>query len=174
MKGRYDNDLWWWRSFSGFNNHRRRQETETYMHKNWKGNVKWLDLPMEAMHKLFRDEKRHDVLGSWGPDLSRIDDETGISRDVTDEEVLAYAKSIKNPEDPEVHLFNKFKTNQLIAKLMRGAIQLGYRKEHFDPECHMPENQTEDAPQMHSSCYQLLSKLACTVARYRQYSLLQT
>ena len=100
------------------------------MHKNWKGNVKWLDLPMEAMHKLFRDEKRHDVLGSWGPDLSRVDDETGISRDVTDEEVLAYAKSFKNPEDPEIHLFNKFKTNQLIAKLMRGAIQLGHRVPH--------------------------------------------
>ena len=57
---------------------------------------------------------------------------------------------------------------------MRGAIQLGYRKEHFDPAYHMREHQIEDDPQMHSSCTALLSKLVCKIAGYRQYTGLQT
>ncbi|OLP78865.1 hypothetical protein AK812_SmicGene40905 [Symbiodinium microadriaticum] len=95
------------------------------MHKNWRGNVKWLDLPLASMHQLFRQQKRYDVLGSWGDDLSRIDEDTGISRNVTDDEVLAYGQSLRDHEDPTgIHLLNKFKTNQLIAKLMRGNIFL--------------------------------------------------
>ena len=71
-----------------------------YMHKNWKGNVKWLDLPLEAMHGLFLQKKRYEVLGSWGEDLSRMDEQTGTSRDVTDDEVLAYGQSLRDHEDP--------------------------------------------------------------------------
>ena len=100
---------------------------------------------------------------------------TDISRDVTEDEVLAFGQSLRDPEDPSgIHLLNKFKANQLIAKLMRGAIQMGYRKRHFDAAYHMRENQTEDAPQMHSSCTALLSKLVCKIAGYRHYTLLQT
>ena len=36
--------------------------------------------------------------------------------------------------------------------------------EHFDPAFYMRENQTEDAPQMHSSCSAMLSKLVCKIA----------
>ena len=148
------------------------------MHKNWRGNVKWLDLPLASMHQLFRQQKRYDVLGSWGDDLSRIDEDTGISRNVTDDEVLAYGQSLRDHEDPTgIHLLNKFKTNQLIAKLMRGAIQLGHRRKHFDPAFHMRENMTEDTPQMYSSCTAMLSRLSrlvCQITGYRQYSLLAT
>ena len=52
-----------------------------------------------------------------------IDPKTLISRDVTDEEVLAYTRGLDDPNDPDgMHLFNKFRTNQLMSKLMRGAV----------------------------------------------------
>ena len=144
-----------------------------HMHKNWRGNTKWLEIPLARMQELFRQQKRYDVLGSWRDDLSHIDETTGISRNVTDEEVIAYGRSLNDHEDPTGrHLLNKFQTNQLIAKLMRGAIHLGYRR--VEPIYHMRDGQTEDTPQMHSSCAAVLSRLLSQVAGYRQYTLLAT
>ena len=87
--------------------------------------------------------------------------------------MLAYGASLRDREDPDgIHLLSKFKTNQLISKLLRGAIQLGYRREQFAPLAHMRDGQTEEMPVGHSSCAMLLSNLVSKVAGYRQYTVL--
>ena len=53
-----------------------------------------------------------------GSTLSGIDERTKVSREVTDEEILEYSRSVKTPKAIPGH---KFRTNQLISKLMHGA-----------------------------------------------------
>ena len=141
------------------------------IYKNWTG-ARWLDLPNAKAKEMFDDGKRHDALGPWGH-LSEVDPKTGVSRDVTDEEVLAYGRSLGIEEDQTgSHLLNRLKSNQLISQLIRGAIQLGYQRQHFKVENHMREGQTFDTPMVHSSCAMLLSKLVAKVMGYRQYTVL--
>ncbi|CAE7534054.1 unnamed protein product, partial [Symbiodinium sp. KB8] len=78
--------------------------------------------------------------------LSGIDPQALISRDVTDEEVLAYTKGHNDPNDPDgIHLFGKFTTNQLVSKLIRGAVQMGYKRTNFDPRNHMHDDHQGEA-----------------------------
>ncbi|OLP73232.1 hypothetical protein AK812_SmicGene47605, partial [Symbiodinium microadriaticum] len=122
--------------------------------------------------EMFDDGKRHDALGPWGH-LSEVDPNTGVSRDVTDAEVLAYGRSLGIEEDQTgSHLLNRLKSNQLISQLIRGAIQLGYQRQHFMVENHMREGQTFATPMVHSSCAVLLSKLVAKVMGYRQCTVL--
>ena len=86
---------------------------------------------------------------------------------------MAYGASLGDHEDPTgIHLLNKFRTNQLISKFQRGAIQLGYRRQHFQPENHVREGQHIDTSMVHSSCAMLLSKIVAKVGGYRQYMVL--
>ena len=111
--------------------------------------MKWLDIPRRVMVRLFEQGHRHDVLGKWGPDLSEIDPDTLLPRDVHDEEVRAYGQSKHLPEDLDgEYLLIKFRTNQLISKLMRGAAQLGIGRDRFNPANHLRADQTLDAPQI--------------------------
>ena len=132
----------------------------SYIYKNWRANMKWLEIPRRVMLQLFEQGHRHDALGKWRPDLSEMDPETLLSRDVLDEEVLAYGRSKNLFEDPDGEfLLIKLRTNQLISKLMRGAAQLGIGRDRFNPANHLRADQTLSAPQMHSSCYALLQKV---------------
>lgn len=47
----------------------------SYIYKNWRANMKWLDLPRQGMIQLFERGNRHDALGNWGPALSEVDPE---------------------------------------------------------------------------------------------------
>ena len=85
----------------------------------WTGYAKWLELPCAKAKELFEDGKRHDAIGPWGH-LSEINPDTGVSRDVTDDEVLAYGRSLEIDEDPAgSHLLNRLRSNQLISQLIR-------------------------------------------------------
>ena len=49
-----------------------------------------------------------------------------VSRDITDEEILQYARTKDGKEDPEGdYLLRKFRANQIMSSLTRGAIQMG-------------------------------------------------
>ena len=121
------------------------------------------------MQELFNAHKIVD----WGPNLSQLDETTGLSREVTDDEVLAFGVSLDGSEDPTgIHLLNKLRTNQFISKFQRGAIQLGYQRQHFKPETHMRDGQTAEICMVHSSCAMLLSKVVAKVGGYRQYTVL--
>ncbi|CAE7899129.1 unnamed protein product [Symbiodinium microadriaticum] len=60
------------------------------MHKIWSTTVRWCDMKYSQMQKRFDQYKRYDAVGTWGPNLSRVDPPTKISRDVEDEEVIAF------------------------------------------------------------------------------------
>ena len=51
------------------------------------------NLKHEHMHASFQNGNRYDVLGYW-PALCEVDPDTGISLDVTDEEILAYTRGL--------------------------------------------------------------------------------
>ena len=57
---------------------------------------------------------------------------------------------------------------------MRGAIQIGYNRTHFDPFIYMREEQGEEAPQMNSSCYFMLCKIIGMTTGYRTFTLLRS
>ena len=95
------------------------------IYKSWTGYAKWLDLPYAKAKEMFDEGKRHDALGPWGR-LSEVDPATGVSREVSDEEVLAYGRGLELEEDPTgAQLFSRLRSNQLISQLIRGAIQRG-------------------------------------------------
>ena len=77
-------------------------------------NTKWANLMYEHIYSMFQQRNRYDVLGQW-PTLNEIDETTQISRDVTDEEILAYARSLDDREDRDAfYMVRKFRTNQLL------------------------------------------------------------
>ena len=104
--------------------------------------------------------------------LSEVDPETTVSRDVTDEEILDCARGLPDPADPDgIYMLNKFRTNQLISKLMCGAVQMGYSRSHFNPTNHMREARDEHTPHMPASCYnnllgKIIGKTTGDVARH--------
>ena len=70
----------------------------TCMHKNWKANVRRLDMSYPRMKEQFQQNMRYDALGKGGEALSQIDPSTLISKDVTDEEVLHTQGAATTPE----------------------------------------------------------------------------
>eukprot|EP00439_Symbiodinium_sp_Y106_P057141 s5665_g8.t1 len=57
--------------------------------------------------------------------LGRVDPSTKVSREVTDEEVLQYARAKNDDQDPEgKYVLRKLRTNQLMSKLTRDAYRL--------------------------------------------------
>ncbi|CAE7949678.1 unnamed protein product [Symbiodinium sp. KB8] len=146
----------------------------SYIHKNWRANMKWLEIPLQTMRQMFQQSNRYDALGNWGPELSEVDPDKLISREVLDSEVLALGTSRRQFDDPDgTLLLRKFRTNQLVSKIMRGASQMGYEREQFIPAKHMRDDQTLDAPQMHSSCYALLQKIIGTVTGYQNFTMIR-
>ena len=116
------------------------------IYKSWTGYAKWLELLYEKAKEMFDEGKRHDALGSWGH-LAEVDPATGVSREVSDEEVLEFGRNQRQDDDPTgTHLLNRLRTNQLISQLLRGAIQLGYHRQHFTVENHVREGQTLETP----------------------------
>eukprot|EP00439_Symbiodinium_sp_Y106_P043297 s5635_g5.t1 len=99
---------------------------------------------------------------------------SGISREVFDEEIIAFAEH-NMPEDPTGHYtVRRFRTHQLITQIMRGAYQMGFARRDFDTSRHMRPEQGDQAPQMHSSCYALLQKIIGKTIGYSQFTLLQS
>lgn len=97
--------------------------------------MKRLEIPTVTMRELFQQGKRYDVLASWGEVLSEVDTSTYISREVYDEEILAHGEHKHFPEDPTgSYLLRRFRTHQLISRIMRGASQLGYTRIDFPTE----------------------------------------
>ena len=85
------------------------------------------------MSRMFDGGSRYDVLGLW-PTLNGIDEQTMISREVTDEEVLNYSRGLNGRQDPDgTHLLRKFRTNHLLSKLTHGVQQMGMSRDTFNP-----------------------------------------
>ena len=136
--------------------------------------MKWLEIPLQTMRQLFQERKRYDVLGEWGEVLSEVDEDTYISRDVQDTDILAYGVSKNNYEDPDgTYLLRRFRTHRLRSQIMRGAVQHGFQRKNFDPRSHMRDDQDEDTPQMHSSCYALLQQIVGKVTGFSRFTMLQ-
>ena len=92
---------------------------------------------------------------------------------VDDDEVLEFGRSRGQEDDPTGdHTLGRFRTHQIISQLVRGAIQIGYHRQHFKVENHVREGQSEETKMVHSSCALLLSKLVARVGGYRQYTVL--
>ena len=86
----------------------------------------WVTMPFFRMQEKFSQGSRYDVLGSWPGTLSEVDPETHVSREVTDEEILAFARAKADAEDPEgTYLLRRFRANQILSALVRGSIQMG-------------------------------------------------
>ena len=104
------------------------------MYKYRPAYTKWMELPLETAKQAFAQGKRHDALGDWGH-LAEVDPETGVSRMVNDDEVLELGRSRGQEEDPTGdHLLGRFRTHQIISQLVRGAMQIGYHRQHFKVE----------------------------------------
>ena len=59
------------------------------IYKTWPTTTSWMSMPYELMQEKFRSGARYDVLvlGNWPLDICIVDQETHISREVTDEEL---------------------------------------------------------------------------------------
>ena len=142
------------------------------MYTYWPSYSKWLEIPVQVAREAFAPGQRHDSLGKWGR-LSEVNERTGVPGDVSDEELLEHGRDRGEADDPTGdHALGRFRTNQIISKLVRGAIQLGYQRQHFMVENHLREGAEVDTSMVHSSCAALLSKLVAKVMGYRQYSVL--
>lgn len=87
-----------------------------------------------------------------GSTLSGIDERTKVSREVTDEEILEYSRSVKTPKAipvPQVQ-------NQ-SAHLEADAWCLTNGRETFDALTYI--NRRQDAQQMHYRCTELIAKV---------------
>ena len=111
------------------------------IYKMWPGTDK--------MQERFRGGSRYDAMGNWPGSLSAIDPETNVSRDITDEEIRnSGATAGGELEDPDKRwLIRKFRTNQLLSSIIRGADQLGYSRQAFNPKTYIARGQ--DAKEMH-------------------------
>ena len=142
------------------------------MYKYWPAYSRWLELPFETAREAFERGQRHDALGNWGH-LSQVNPETGVPREVNDDELLEFGRNRGQDDDPTGgHALGRFRMHQIISQLVRGAIQIGYQRQHFKVENHIREGQNVDTSMVHSSCAALLSKLVARVTGYRQYTML--
>ena len=77
-----------------------------------------------------RRGSRHDVLSQRGQ-LSEIDD---VPHEVSDEEILAHGVTLNKSDDVHAcYMLRRFRTTQLLSKLIRGAHQMGYVPEECNP-----------------------------------------
>ena len=116
---------------------------------------------------------RYDALGIWPAGLCRIDPETNISKEISDEEVQASCAEVRSDiSDPDGRwLLKKVRTNQTVSALIRGASQLGYSRQAFNPQTYIERGQ--GPKEMHFSCLGLLNELIPKVTGYTMYSLIR-
>eukprot|EP00439_Symbiodinium_sp_Y106_P038664 s7109_g4.t1 len=75
-------------------------------------------------------------------------------------------------EDPDkCWLIRKFRTNQVLSSIIRGAEQLGYGRQAFNPTTYL--NRGQDAKEMHFCCLGLLNEVIPKVTGYTMYSLIR-
>ena len=140
--------------------------------KNWPSYSRWLELPVQAAQEAFNRGQRHDSLGKWGR-LSEVDPRTGVPRELSDEEVLQHGIGRGEHDYPTGdNALGRYRTNQVLSTFVRGAIQLGYRRQHFLVDSHIREGTQVDTSMVHSSCTALLCKLVGKITGYRQLSML--
>ena len=139
------------------------------IYKMWPSTIKWMTMPYELMQERFRTGSRYDAIGIWPGPLCTTDPETNVSRDITDEEIrTSNAHAGGDLEDPDRHwLIRKFRTNQVLSSLTRGADQLGYGRQAFNPKTYL------DAKEMHFCCLGLLNEIIPKVTGYTMYSLIR-
>ena len=142
------------------------------IHKTWTTTTMWLNLPYTVMKEKFDHGSRYDVLGTW-PTLCEVDENTFVSRDVTDEEVIQAArnKPRKGMEDPqEDWILRKFRANQMLSQIVRGAVQLGYQRYHFDASYHYAR--AFDTKEVHWRCLQVLNEVLPRVTGCTSFAML--
>ncbi|OLQ05655.1 hypothetical protein AK812_SmicGene11166 [Symbiodinium microadriaticum] len=129
------------------------------IYKSWSTYSKWFELPVKAAHDAFNRGQRHDSLGQW-QGYNQIDDHTGLPRELTDDEVLQCGMARRDKEDPDgTHALCRYRTNQILSTMVRGAIQLGYKRHHFLVNTHVHEGTEVDTKMVHSSCATLLATI---------------
>ena len=131
------------------------------MYKVWPTTSSWVTMPYFQTQEKFAQGCRYDVLGNWPGDMSEVDPETKISKDVTDEEVLEFARVKADPEDPD----------QVLSTLVRGSIQMGYSRDTFNPETYINRGQTTQ--EMHYSCLCVLGEIVPKLTGYTSSSLIR-
>ena len=98
---------------------------------------------------------------------------TGVPRELNDDEVLQHGIGRGEHDDPYGdHALSRYRTNQALSILVRGAMQLGYRRQHFLVNNHIREGTEVDTSMVHSSCAALLAKLVGKITGYQQFSML--
>ena len=122
------------------------------------------------MQDKFAQGCRYDVLGNWPGNLSEVDPESKISKDVTDEGILEFARVVKaDQEDPEgTYMLRRFRANQILSTLVRGSIQMGYSRDTFNPETYINRGQT--TKEMRYSCLCSLSEIIPKLTGYTSFS----
>ena len=136
------------------------------IHKMWPSTIKWMTMPYEVMQERFRTGSRYDAMGNWPGPLCTTDPETNVSREISDEEIqVSHAHAGGELEDPDRRwLVRKFRTNQVLSSLIRGADQLGYNRQAFNPKTYLDRGQ--DAREMHFCCLGLLNEIIPKVTGY--------
>ena len=143
------------------------------IHKTWSGFSKWTTMPLFQLKENLSQGQRYDVLGKWGS-LAEIDPETGISKEVSDEEIIRFAKEPENYKkyDPNgTYTLKRFRTNQLISTLVRGAIMMGVSRDDFNPTKYLKDESEVKA--MHFCCLNVLCEVIPIVTGYSQFSVLR-
>ena len=104
--------------------------------------------------------------------LQRLDPETNISKEISDEEVKASCAEVRgNIEDPDGRwLIKKLRANRILSALIRGASQLDDRQS-FNPQTYIDRGQ--GPKEMHFSCLGLLNEHIPKVTGYTMYSLIR-
>ena len=130
-------------------------------------------MPYEKMQERFRTGSRYDAMGNWPGSLCAADPETNVSREITDEEIReSDATAGGDLEDPDKRwLIRKFRTNQILSSIIRGADQLGYGRQAFNPTTYLDLGQ--DTKEMHFCCLGLLNEIIPKVTGYTMYSLIR-
>ena len=130
-------------------------------------------MPFDKMVERFRAGGRYDAMGTWPGSLSEIDPETNVSRNITDEEIRnSDATAGGELEDPDKHwLIKKFRANQLLSMIIRGADQLGYGRQAFNPSTYVNRGQT--TKEMHHCLLGLLNEIIPKVTGHTLYSLIR-
>ena len=143
------------------------------IYKMWPGTIKWITMPFDKMVERFRAGGRYDAMGTWPGSLSEVDPETNVSRDITDEEIRnSDATAGGELEDPDKRwLIRKFRTNQLLSMIIRGADQLGYGRQAFNPSTYVNRGQT--TKEMHFCLLGLLNEVIPKVTGHTLYSLIR-
>ena len=143
------------------------------IYKMWPGTIKWVTMPYEKMQERFRTGSRYDAMGNWPGSLCATDPETNVSREITDEEIReSDATAGGDLEDPDKRwLIRKFRTNQILSSIIRGADQLGYGRQAFNPTTYLDLGQ--DTKEMHFCCLGLLNEIIPKVTGYTMHSLIR-